>query len=272
MKEQLNYSIEYIAYSKNRFSKIQISKICSDNNILFKECNSKNEVTEYLTNKQKKSLIISAGNRYLFPKEIVGKQNLTIINFHNALLPMYKGRNAPTWAIFCGESESGATWHLVNEDVDAGGILWQKSCEISSDMKAYELSHEIMKLAFEGFQQIFADVLEDKIYLQSPAYQQNGRSSKIYYSYEIPSGGRFSLDDPPEYIYRLLRCTDYGLSNTFPHMKTKLPDGHDIEITSYIKIKKQSDVAPIKCTDSKGNKIMLALDSENVLIMKYKVG
>lgn len=173
------------------------------------------------------------------------------------------------WAIFCGETESGATWHLVNEDVDAGGILWQKPCEISSDMKAYELSREIMKLAFEGFQQIFADVLEDKIYLQSPVYQQNGRSSRIYYSYEIPNGGRFSLDDPPEDIYRLLRCTDYGLSNTFPHMKTRLPDECDIEITSYMKIKKQSDDVLIRRIDSNENKIILALDSENVLVMKY---
>ena len=87
-------------------------------------------VTRKLETYEKRTLVVSAGNKYLFPSHIIQKENLTIINFHNVLLPHFPGRNEPSWAIWAGAEESGATWHLVSEGVDEGDCLWQKAYSI----------------------------------------------------------------------------------------------------------------------------------------------
>ena len=62
------------------------------------------ELRLFLSQQEAKILLLSAHNSYIFPKEIVEKENFTIINFHNAYLPNYRGRNAPTWEIFTKKS------------------------------------------------------------------------------------------------------------------------------------------------------------------------
>lgn len=71
-----------------------------ENNVNYVHFKNKDKVTEFFNEYHDKTLIVSANNNYLFPKDIVNKQNLFIVNFHSALLPNYKGRNAQTWAIF----------------------------------------------------------------------------------------------------------------------------------------------------------------------------
>lgn len=54
------------------------------------------ELREYLLRQEAKTLLLSAHNAYIFPRKVVEKENFTIINFHNAYLPDYRGRNDPT--------------------------------------------------------------------------------------------------------------------------------------------------------------------------------
>lgn len=50
-----------------------------------------------------------------------------IINIHPSLLPKYKGSQAYLDAFNAGETQSGVTVHYVNEELDAGEILFQES-------------------------------------------------------------------------------------------------------------------------------------------------
>ena len=74
-----------------------------------------------------------------FQKKIVSSENIVIINFHNALLPELPGRNAPSWSIYEGKDYTGITWHYVTEGVDEGDIIVQKKCDVTADIRAYEL-------------------------------------------------------------------------------------------------------------------------------------
>lgn len=269
LRTEYNYAVEFIAYSGNQISMTDVQKTCIDNKVDIKEYGTKQDVKTYLLTKEEKILIISAGNNYLFPREIVENSNITIINFHNTLLPKYPGRNGTTWPIFYGETESGATWHFANKHVDAGDIIWQKKCSISRDTKAYELARDIMKIAFEGFQQIFPEVLEGKTEIIQPALSVEDIGRQIFYSYEIPNGGRFNLDDSPEDIYKLLRCTDYGPFNTFPRMKTYLPNGQDIAIKTYRRRRICYESYKRLRIDKQNRKIFIAMDDSCELVMKY---
>lgn len=229
-QEKYGYEMEFIEYELHPVSITH--KICTDEGIAYSQIPDKAKVTEKLLAITEKTLIISASNNYLFPAAVVDKENITVINFHNALLPKFPGRNAPSWAMFEGESEAGITWHYVTPGVDDGAIIVQKKTQILPDMKAYELAGILMKIAFEGFCEVFEGVVCGTAAVTHQVFPPN---RKIYLSKMVPNEGVFSLEDNPEDIYRLLRSTDYGLNDIFPRMKT-VYQGKEIEIARYRKV------------------------------------
>ncbi|MBP5465016.1 MAG: hypothetical protein J6Y13_07605 [Treponema sp.] len=183
-------------------------------------------------------LVISANNNYLFPKQLVNEERMDIMNFHNALLPDYPGRNIASWVIYNREKRTGITWHYVNAGVDAGDIIIQKSCDIPDGIKAYELAARLMDRAAEAFDECFDSVLSGTAVR---TVQQGNAQRRLYTSKEVPGGGSFSLSDSPDDIYRLLRAMDYGKNDIFPLPTTEL-DGRKIMIKRY----KLVDVRPEK--------------------------
>lgn len=205
---------------------------CEEYGIQYKKSNSSDEITTYFSENSKKTLIISAENHYIFPQKVVENPKYTIINFHNALLPQYPGRNAPTWAIWNKEKWTGTTWHYVDRDIDSGNIIFQGKCAIENDVRAYELTKKTMEIAVSGLYSFFDDlILENRI----TTIGNNGKHERIYKSYEMPADGFFSVEnDSGEKVYRLLRATDYGKSNIFPHVRTII-NGNQVEVIRYKK-------------------------------------
>ncbi len=251
------YRLECIEHEVHPFGTME--KICHEHRVPFVRIENKKELAAYLGAISEKTLIVSASNNFLFPKELVEKENITIMNFHNALLPDYPGRNAPSWAIFMGEKESGITWHYVTAGIDEGNIIIQKRCEIGPDMKAYELAGQLMELALEAFVECFEPVLEERAGARA---QRISKERRMYRSYEVPGDGFFELSQEPESIYRLLRSMDYGKSGIFPPAQTSI-DGERVEILRYRKI---SGEAP----ESGEGFYYLPLGENSVLKLKYK--
>lgn len=256
-KADYGYYLEFIEHEIHPFSITE--RICREHEISFAQIADKKELAAYLDTLREKTLIISASNNFLFPKTLVEKENITIINFHNALLPDYPGRNAPSWVIYMGEKETGITWHYVTAGVDEGNIIIQKRCPIGEDTKAYELTETLMNLAYEGFRELFADVLAESV-IGKP--QQFSADRRMYRSKEVPGGGRFLMTDDPYDIYRLLRSVDYGKNDIFPRVHA-VYQGEEIEILRYRKV----DKSKIPEGDAF---LYLPLDESNVLKIKYQ--
>lgn len=60
-------------------------------------------------------------------------------NLHGSLLPKYRGRAPVNWAIIHGETETGATLHLMNEKPDNGALVDQLAVPILPDDSAQEV-------------------------------------------------------------------------------------------------------------------------------------
>lgn len=253
------FEVIYMQHEEERFS--MISKLCEDNGISMFHSPGEEDITSYFERITQKSLIVSAGNYYLFPKRIVEKCNLTIINFHYALLPRYKGRNAPSWAIYNGEKESGATWHYVTSDIDAGNIIWQGKCCITEDMKAYQLIKTIMELAQDGIEQFLPLLLEREII----GYRQEATGEKVLKSKDIPGDGRFELTASGKSIYRLLRSLDFGGMKLLGSVETTLWNGAVVEIVKYKRVSHEK----ISIEMGYSNRIVIDYDNESKLILKY---
>ncbi|MDE7341919.1 MAG: hypothetical protein K2N80_15425 [Lachnospiraceae bacterium] len=257
-QKEYGYQLEVIEHEVHSFSITE--KLCMEHGIPFARIEDKKELTACLDSFSERTLIVSASNNFLFPKKLVEKENLTIINFHNALLPAYPGRNAPSWVIFTGEKETGITWHYVTAGVDEGNIIIQKRCEIGADTKAYELAERLMTLAYEAFVECFDAVLKEQADAREQGFDAGRR---MYRSYEVPADGFFEMAEEPEYIYRLLRSLDYGKNGIFPPAQTVV-DGKRAEILRYRKVVGSEN----READSF---LFLPLGADNLLKIKYRL-
>lgn len=267
-RKEYGYQVEFIEHEANPFPVTE--KICSENDIPFFRIEDKKELAAHFYGIQEKTLIVSVSNNFLFPKSLVEKENITIINFHNALLPDYPGRNAPSWVIFMGEKESGITWHYVTAGVDEGNIIIQKKCEITEDMRAFELAGKLMELAYEAFTESFDAVLKERAAVRAQEFTKDRR---MYRSYEVPADGFFALTEDAADIYRLLRSTDYGKNDIFPPIQTVI-EGKKAEVLRYRKI--PADRAPegliLKTSAQTADDFLyFPLDEESILKIKFRL-
>jgi phosphoribosylglycinamide formyltransferase-1 len=67
------------------------------------------------------------------------------MNIHPALLPSFPGLHAQRQAVEYGVKISGCTVHFVDEGVDSGPIILQKSVEVSADDTEESLVEKILK-------------------------------------------------------------------------------------------------------------------------------
>ncbi|MFN5734707.1 MAG: methionyl-tRNA formyltransferase, partial [Flavobacteriales bacterium] len=68
------------------------------------------------------------------------------INLHASLLPEFRGAAPINWAIIAGESETGLSTFYINDRIDEGPILLQKSLEISEKTTAGTLHDSMLPL------------------------------------------------------------------------------------------------------------------------------
>jgi len=96
--------------------------------------------------KEKIGLIILAGYMRILSPFLVRTFKNKILNIHPALLPAFKGENAIERAFKYGSKITGVTVHFVDERVDHGPIILQKSLEIKKGMTLKELEEKIHRI------------------------------------------------------------------------------------------------------------------------------
>ncbi|MDO8554016.1 MAG: phosphoribosylglycinamide formyltransferase [Candidatus Micrarchaeota archaeon] len=100
-------------------------------------------------------LVVLAGYmRLLKAKELFDVYRNRIINIHPSLLPKYPGVDAQKQAFEAGEKISGLTIHFVNEELDAGPIIYQEKVDISNCKSIGEVSEKILKREHEAYRKV----------------------------------------------------------------------------------------------------------------------
>ena len=217
IKEQFNKQIIVLIHEDDVFSSLQ--KVAQQLKLEIKIVKAKNELTNYLRNITDDALIVSANNNYLFPRTVVTKENLRIVNFHNALLPSHKGRNAQTWAIFEQDLQTGITWHIVDEQVDHGLIIKQETIPLNKKITALKLTKECMIRGAQVFKDFLPDLLQDKISLIN---QEKAEIEQLHLSKDLPNNGWLDLSWNIDKISAFLRSMDYGRLDLMPFPKIQL--------------------------------------------------
>jgi phosphoribosylglycinamide formyltransferase-1 len=88
-------------------------------------------------------LIVLAGYMELLSAEFVRRFPNRIVNVHPALLPSFPGLDAVGQALEHGVSVTGVTVHFVDEGVDSGPIILQRSVNVPYTRDRSRLEREI---------------------------------------------------------------------------------------------------------------------------------
>ena len=101
--------------------------------------------------KNKISIIILAGYMKIISKSFINRYGKKIINIHPSLLPKYKGLNTFERILKNNEKKTGCTVHFVNEKLDNGKAILQKSFFINKGDAANILKKKTQKLEHKAF-------------------------------------------------------------------------------------------------------------------------
>lgn len=96
---------------------------------------------------ESKNMVVCAlGWMYILSSWFVRTWQNQIVNVHPSLLPKHPGAHAHEDVLKAGDTESGMTIHLIDEGVDTGRILLQKSCPVAPDDSVESLKIRVQEL------------------------------------------------------------------------------------------------------------------------------
>lgn len=111
-------------------------------------------------------LICLAGYMRLLSPEFVRAFPNRILNIHPSLLPAFPGLDAQKQAVEYGVKISGCTVHFVDEHLDHGAIILQKTVPVLEDDDLHSLSTRILEQEHIAYSEAIGMVLSGHIEVQ----------------------------------------------------------------------------------------------------------
>lgn len=108
----------------------------------------------------KVDLVCLAGYMRLLSPCFVEAFRGRVVNIHPSLLPAFPGLDAQRQAIEHGVKVSGCTVHFVDESLDGGAIIAQRTVAVGEDDTAETLAARILSAEHELYAEAVALVLE----------------------------------------------------------------------------------------------------------------
>jgi phosphoribosylglycinamide formyltransferase 1 len=115
-------------------------------------------------------LVCLAGYMRLLSTEFVRAFPQRILNIHPSLLPAFPGLDAQSQALAYGVTVSGCTVHFVDEELDHGVIVLQKSVPVLPEDDEPTLAARILAQEHVAYTEAIARVLSGKFHIVGRRY------------------------------------------------------------------------------------------------------
>ena len=145
--------------------------------------------------------IFSFYYRYMITSDILATARIAALNMHGSLLPKYRGRAPVNWAILHGETETGASLHIMEAKPDAGDIVGQVAVPIHPDEDATAVFAKVSNAAIEVMQAALPELLQGRV-PRTPNVLANGS----YFGGRKPEDGRIHWNQSAKQVHDLIRA------------------------------------------------------------------
>ena len=139
--------------------------------------------------------------RYMIPADILSCARIAALNMHGSLLPKYRGRAPVNWAILHGESETGASLHIMEAKPDAGDIVGQVAVTIGPDETATDVFAKVSKAAVAVLKSVLPQLIQGQV-----PRKPNLLSEGSYFGGRKPEDGRIHWAQTAQQVHNLVRA------------------------------------------------------------------
>ncbi len=139
--------------------------------------------------------------RHMIPAKLLACAKIAALNMHGSLLPKYRGRAPVNWAILHGETETGATLHVMEAKPDAGDIVGQSAIPIGPDETATDVFSKVSKAAVEVIYQVLPELMQGRV-----PKEPNELSKGSYFGGRKPEDGRIHWEQTAKQVHDLVRA------------------------------------------------------------------
>ena len=192
-----------------------VAKLCAQKNIPF-ITPSTNELSNLIPKIQALApdYIFSFYYRFMIPEQILACAKIAALNMHGSLLPKYRGRAPVNWAILHGETETGATLHVMEAKPDAGDIVGQSAVGIGPDETATAVFAKVSQAAVSVIDSVLPSLLIGIVPRKANELQKGS-----YFGGRKPADGKIHWNQTAKQVHDLVRAvappypgafTDYG--------------------------------------------------------------
>ncbi len=137
-------------------------------------------------------------------------------NMHGSLLPKYRGRVPTNWAVIHGETETGATLHVMNEKPDNGAIVDQFAVPILPDDSAQDVFDKVTVAAELVLWRCLPGLLDG-----SAVFSVQDLSQGAYFGGRKPEDGRIPAQAGAAQLHNFVRA----LTHPYPGAFADLAEG-----------------------------------------------
>lgn len=159
--------------------------------------------------------IFSFYYRQMIPMSVLNLARIAPLNMHGSLLPKYRGRVPINWAVLHGESETGATLHVMAEKPDAGDIVAQQAVPIGPDETAGEVFAHVTAAAANTLAGVLPQLLTGEV-----PRRPNNLAEGSYFGGRKPEDGRIHWDQTAAQVYNLIRAVAPPYPGAFADIQT----------------------------------------------------
>jgi methionyl-tRNA formyltransferase len=154
--------------------------------------------------------IFSFYYRHMLKAPILSSAVRGAYNMHGSLLPKYRGRVPVNWAIIHGETETGATLHVMNLLPDNGPIAAQQAVPILLDDTAADVFQKVTVAAEMCLSQVLPDLLAGRAQLTA-----QDLTLGAYFGRRTAEDGRIDWQQSALQIHNLTRAVTRPFPGAF---------------------------------------------------------
>ncbi len=179
-----------------------VAKLCEDKNIPYITPNA-NQLIGLIPQIQTLApdYLFSFYYRYMIPAELLSCANIAALNMHGSLLPKYRGRAPVNWAILHGETQTGATLHIMEAKPDAGDIVGQSAVPIGPNETATDVFGKVSLAAVDVLTQVLPALVQGRV-PRSPNHLSQGS----YFGGRKPADGQIHWEQSAKQVHDLVRA------------------------------------------------------------------
>tara|TARA_Y100001935_G_scaffold25691_1_gene19133 strand:- start:1211 stop:1882 length:672 start_codon:yes stop_codon:yes gene_type:complete len=186
----------------------------------FIHINSKDEYSEETINKENPDLILWYGWSWIIPSSITN--NFFSVMLHPSPLPKYRGGSPIQNQIINGETQSAVSLFKIDEGMDTGDIIYQKSFSLLGDLD--DILQRITKIGTE----LSINMIKNFEVLELEQQNHNISSS---FKRRKPSQSKINHEDFENFTATELYNKIRALQDPYPNAFIECKDGTKLYLT-----------------------------------------